>query len=503
MAGKRKRSRRKRPAGPRPPAQGHSGRAVGRLTAPGGGRHPDGAGATGRLAGQWQDSRRGAWSGRGFHFQEAVGAWLAANVAAGSIRADAVVPEGLEDVSLEGEEPRHVQVKSRGEHLGPFPASDAAKHILDAWERHTARCEAGARLVVLLERGVGGDPPSCDLETTLAKSLSDASMLLRSLRAGGERRGIADSNIDRLLSSTVLMAISWDETVTETVSLLGSLVDIPPAGLLSVARQLRVVVADAADCNARPDYEGRRALNVTELVGTIERLAELVDSERLNAAVKEGVCETLEYSYGEATDDGGRFYEGEATQPFHVASGLVVPRPDVIGEISSGLEERSAVVITGPSGVGKSAVLWTLPRELPGVLWYRIRRLANEDVPLIVRLARAYLALPFSRVGFLVDSAGTGDFAGWTRLCSEAAAVPGMFLVATARSEDLMTLDDMAECATVEVRLDKHAAETIHEGLVRRGATDAAHWREAFDQSDGLTLEFTYMLDTRAKAPRT
>ena len=397
-------------------------------------------------------------------------------------------------MSLEGEEPRHVQVKSRGEHLGPFPASDAAKHILDAWERHTARREAGARLVVVLERGVAGDPPSGDWETTLAESLPDTSNLLKHLRVGSEPRGIAVADIDRLLSSTVLLVISWDEVIAETVSLLGGLVSIPQVGLLSVARQLRVVVADAADCNARPDYEGRRVLNVTELVGTIERLAELIDSERLNAAVKEGVCDSPEYSYREATDDGGRFYEGEATQPFHVAAGLVVHRPDVIDEISSGLKERSAVVITGPSGVGKSAVLWTLPQELPGVLWYRVRWLADEDVPLIVRLARAYLALPFHRVGFLVDSAGTGNFAGWARLRAEAATVPGMLLVATARGEDLMTLGDMAECATVDVRLDEHAAKTIHEGLVRRGATEEAHWQEAFDQSDGLTLEFTHML---------
>lgn len=481
MAGKRNKRRRKRTSRPHPPA-------------PSGERHPNEAGAAGRLASQWQDSRQGARAGRGFHFQDAVGAWLAANVAAGSIRVDAVVPEGLEDVSLEGDEPRHVQVKSRGEHLGPFPASDAAKHILDSWERHAVRREPGSRLAVVLERGIAGDPRSGDWETPLAESLPDSSNLLKRLRVGCETRGIVGADIDRMLSSTVLLVISWGEVVAETVSLLGRLVSIPQVGLLSVARQLRVVVADAADCNARPDYEGRRVLSVTELVGTIERLAELIDSEGLNAAVKEGICDSPEYSYREAADDDGRFYEGEATQPFHVASGLVVHRPDVMGEISSGLKERSAVVITGPSGVGKSAVLWTLPQEFPGVLWYRVRRLANDDVPLIVRLARAYLALPLSRVGFLVDSAGTGDFVGWARLRAEAAALPGMLLVATTRGEDLITLGDLAECATVEVRLDKQAAETIHKGLVRRGATDAAHWREAFDQSDGLTLEFTHML---------
>ena len=98
-------------------------------------------------------------------------------MAAGSIRADAIVPEGLKDMSLEGEEPRHVKIKSRGEHLGPLPASKAAKHIPDAWKRHDTRDEAGSRLVVVPKRGVRAEPPSTDLEKTPTESLPDSSRL--------------------------------------------------------------------------------------------------------------------------------------------------------------------------------------------------------------------------------------------------------------------------------------------------------------------------------------
>ena len=70
----------------------------------------------------------------------------------------------------------------------------------------------------------------------------------------------------------------------------------------------------------------------------------------------------------------------------------------------------------------------------------------------------------------------------------------GLLLVATARDEDLAVLGGLAECATVAVRLDEHAAETIYNGLKRRGATSTAHWREAFEQANGLTLEFTHLL---------
>ena len=115
----------------------------------------------------------------------------------------------------------------------------------------------------------------------------------------------------------------------------------------------------------------------------MQRFAEQIDVETLEAAIRDGVCELFTYGV-EELEEGGRFYEGEATQPFHVTSGLVMRRPDVLEKILSGLHDRFAVVITGPSGVGKSAVLWTVPRELPGVVWFRVKRLTVEDVPVIL-----------------------------------------------------------------------------------------------------------------------
>ena len=179
----------------------------------------------------------------------------------------------------------------------------------------------------------------------------------------------------------------------------------------------------------------------------------------------------------------------------------MVRRADVLDKIKAGLWERSAVVVTGPSGIGKSAVLWTLPRELRGVLWFRVNQLAPDNVPEIVRLARAHNASPRSPVGFLVDAAGTGDPAGWERLRDKAAEIPGVLLVATAREEDIAVLGDLAECATVPVALDEQTAEAIYDNLAAAGRTEQAHWLEAFENADGLTLEYTHLL-TKGKRLR-
>ncbi len=399
--------------------------------------------------------------------------------------------EGLEDgASL------HVQAKSRGEASGLFPVHKAVDHVLESWEKHIDRAEPGAKLAVVLERGVGGETLPSGLATsapTLSESLQDDSRLLSRLRERCAHRGMSDTDVDGLLSSVVVVGVTWDEVTNETAACVDAVTDLPPSSLRMAAHLLVGIVARASAENASRERGDRRCLDRTEIFGEIHSFAAQIDVESLKAAVRDGVCEPFEYGPREDGET-DRFYEGTATQPYHVASGLVVTRPDLLEQIRSGLDERSAVVITGPSGVGKSAVLWTIPHDGPEVLWFRVRRLAAEDVTDIIRLARAYGVSSQSPVGFLVDSAGTGDFMGWARLRREAAAVPGLLLVATAREEDLAVLGGLAECATVAVRLDEQAAETIYGGLKRRGATTAPHWREAFEQANGLTLEFTHLL---------
>ena len=409
------------------------------------------------------------------------------------------MPEGFEDVSLEGvggEAPWHVQAKSRGEDLGLFPVHEAVDHILGSWKKHLARDEANSKLVLVFERGVKGEalPTGLDASApTLAESSPGGSKLLNSLKDKCGHNGMSEADADLLLSSVVAIGVAWGQVTNETAACIGEVVDLPRLSLLVGTELLVGVVARASVENASRRHADRRRFDKTEIVGEIQRFAEQIDVESLEAAIRDGVCELFTYGV-EELDEGGRFYEGEATQPFHVASGLVVRRPDVLEKILSGLHDRFAVVITGPSGVGKSAVLWTVPRELPGVVWFRVKRLAVEDVPVILRLARANGVSTRTPVGFLVDSAGTGHFRGWERLRAEAAAVPGMLLVATARNEDLTVLGSLTECATIAVQLDQHSAETIHRGLVLRGATSEVHWQEAFECSDGLTLEFTHLL---------
>ena len=393
---------------------------------------------------------------------------------------------------LDGPVQRLVQAKSRRPDLGAFTASTAATHVVDAWERQAGRLRDGSRLVVILETGVQNEARLDDMDRSLDAALSADCEFLTAVTGRAMSSGFSPDDIDFFVRCTAVVGHTLGQIASAALLRLGECVDLPAAALEMVLCRLRHLVAGAADNNANPDYDQRRVLDRSELVAEIQNAAQLIDVRALEAALVSGSCEAFAYDVSALADD--RFFEGVSVQPFHVAAGLVTSRPDAVEEVVAGLGAYSVVVIHGPSGVGKSAVLWTLPRELSHVLWFRVHRLSAADVSDLVTLARAYRASAESPVGFLVDAAGTENFDGWSQLRSRTAAMPGVQLVATARNEDLITVPALADCAQVDVRLNETTAAAIFEGLSRRRKTESGDWREAYEQCGGLTLEFTHLL---------
>ena len=407
---------------------------------------------------------------------------------------DRIVPEGFDDLQVYADQPAQVEVKSRQGRLGPFPVAVAARHIVDAWLRHGDRFGTDRRLIVVLERGLEGWENGFEqpvAEIPLSRLIEGVDGLEAALAGYIESRGRPPTVAGDMQAGTTLLICSWDGLIADTERHLGFVVNLPTAALGVVARALQVMVANAVDANAEAKFEDRSSLDRTSVVDNINRIAELIDLESMEQVLTQGICSPIDK---EPLEIGDYYYEGVSTQPGHVGAGLVVPRTDLVSQTIASLDMSQAVLLVGPSGVGKSAVLWTLPFALPGVLWFRVHQMSDDDVPHVVRLLRAHRVSPEAPVGLLVDAVGNDDLAGWSRLRKAVASIPGALLVGTARSEDLPTLGDLADCRTVGVSLDEEAASAIHAGLTRRGATSVPHWREAFEQSHGLTLEFTHLL---------
>jgi hypothetical protein len=448
---------------------------------------------------QWRGGRSGAIAGRGYHFQDVVGAWLAARMLGGQLIVEQIVPEGLEDLSCEGADAWHVQVKSRQARVGDFPAARAADVVIDAWLRHRKRVTAQpqARLAVVFERPIAGTSPG-GWGQPLQEALGPADGFRDGLVRAGVAHGLTAAQVARVLREVCAIVVGWADAEAETASMLAQETGLPVGAVVPVALALRAEVARCADANAATGWASRVGLTRTGLRRRVDEIAGLVDRQALMEAVRDGACEAVDFA---TLLQDASFYEGVAVQPGHVAAGLTVPRPETVDAVLAGLDRTRACLVAGPSGAGKSAVAWMAAYVARHVLWYRVRRLGEQEVDLLLRLADAAGASAATPVGFVVDGVGVGALAAWDALQRQAASRPGVLLLGSVRNEDLFPLATLADCTVVQLRLDQALAARIHGELARRGASSAPHWLEAYEQSDRLTLEYTHLL-TRGRRLR-
>ncbi|TCC35109.1 hypothetical protein [Kribbella sindirgiensis] len=440
----------------------------------------------------WSDTRAGARAGRGFHYQDAVGAWLCGQVLAGALAIVRIIPEGWEDLSCEGNAPWHVQVKSRQERIGDFRPSEVATHLLDMGEKHSRREEAGldGQSVLVLERPVNGESFD-DWGTAVDDALPSDHPILLAVQVAGRRRGLTEDQILSIRRGVSLFVLPWRAAAERTRDAVANQFGLLPAASESVVLALRDEIARCADRNAAEGWATREGPDRTRIQRVAETSASLIDRASMEEALANGVCEPV--NFDQPLSDAS-FYEGVEVQPGHLAAGLPSPRPDLTGQVVRALDSGATVLLTGPSGVGKSAVMWAGAYSTRHILWYRIRRLHEGDVAAVVRLAKAMNPSLRTPIGFVVDGVGVGAFQAWDALVRELAVVPGAVLLGSARTEDLLTLRTLASCTTITVALDEAVAERIHAALLTSGQTSAPHWRESYDVAAGLTLEYTYLL---------
>ncbi|MGI0522019.1 hypothetical protein ABY45_15730 [Microbacterium maritypicum] len=440
-------------------------------------------------------SRSGAVAGRGFHYQDAVGAWLSGRLIAGELDAQRIVPEGFEDLHIDGPELTFVQVKSRQEKRGAFSVGETLGFLEEMWAKHLAREAEGiasGRLMLIQERSVSGE-----VFDGHAAVLADLPLTHPLVEGVTERLGLDHART--LLQLTTLITLDWQDAQSAAVDAITSASGAVRGAAELIERLLRIDIATAADQNAAaPDPDNAAFVNVSSISKRIEEVLILLDRDALERALLDGICVPVQFSSDAAAND---YYLGTAARPSHIASGLPAPMPDIAAQAIESLNSGVSVLLTGPSGVGKSTALWSTVYTRRDVTWYRVTRLSADAIQAIRDLLTARIPSRRNQIGLVVDGVGTGELVGWDAINQAASDFEGVMLLGTVRNEDLVSVQDRAACTIVEVALTEEVAESLHENLRRRGLTSYAHWREAYVEADGLTMEFTYML-TRGRRLR-
>ena len=436
----------------------------------------------------WKKTRAGARAGRGFRYQDAAGALLAVEAWIGDEVWNAVVPEGVDDITLHGHECEiRAQLKARHDPQGTFSLTEAASFLAKAARALPANWAQGGRvhLALVLERPVAGLAP-----TGWRINLQESGQPLDTFREALLRvMEVSPETIGEILEHTHVVV--EQEPLERAIPKLEAQAGLVTATARLVLQQLREAAGHAADQNFSASADRPVSLGATDVQERIDAIGGIVDPVGY-LALTEGLCDVANFSQPLTPAD---FYSGVNVMPGHVGAGLVFERPAHTTEILEALESKRIALVVGPSGVGKSALAWLAAYHTRhAVRWYRIRRVGPDDIGRLVQLARTLDVRPERPVGFMVDDVGREETSGWDALVREAEALAGLLLMGSVREEDVFTLSTAARSPLIRPTLDEEFAERIWLALSTGGATQFGHWREPFELSRGLLLEYTHLL---------
>lgn len=430
-------------------------------------------------------SRAGSHAGRGFRYQDAVAANLAVLGWGSASQFGLVIPEGEDDVEIRSQARRELaQVKSRRDHRGPFPLHDVQRYLQELWKRTSDQPDDSYLLI--LEREVDGysmEPNPVPLERF--KSLVESLQLNRKVDDALSRtriwvmpnpRGSARQLIESLKGCTTLEADAYYGAVLRR------------AGAL----------ADDNGMRAPGSYLG---LSRSDVELEFDRLGPAFTSARIQIALSRGLCEAVDFS---TPIEDPQFFTGVDVQPGHIVAGLLVDRISLRNASVGALADQHNVLLRGPSGAGKSALQWDVAFALRhSVRWFRVRRLATEDIADLIALANSCCASVDSPVGFLLDNVGAGLTDGWNALAREVAVQPSLRLLGSIREEDVYPLAERNKAVEISVNAEEDFAELFWKELRVRGQTSWTNWLEPWSLSKGLLLEYAHILTQGARLEKT
>lgn len=440
----------------------------------------------------WTSSRAGARAGRGFRFQDAVATLLLCE-SWENLRTDTrIVPEGYDDVTIQsvsGSE--YFQVKSRRESAGEYSPSEfrqILRSVADATlRRQSAGLETASTLI--LERSVAGiDLPALGDAPIAEPTLEEALRGLLSADDDGQAAALVND----------LSIVICSDPHERAVSIVARARSVPDAVAEIVVADLRARLGAASDSNVERSRQDPAGVDLSNVDGIVDRVLETINLELLDEARALGVCESVDWSI--AWDESAPRPGGQVV-PAHAGAGLLIARPELAAAVLELVDARRFAVIAGPSGSGKSALaIESAHTSRATHRWQQVRSLApvgrtGRDATSMI-LARVAALRPnrFSPVGVLVDDAGRHDPAVLNGLLRRLAELPNVATIVTVREEDRFAVPLLAAIATITPVLDAGFAEELWNDYRKREVTTWEGWREPYERSNGLLLEYSNLL---------
>jgi RecA/RadA recombinase len=254
---------------------------------------------------------------------------------------------------------------------------------------------------------------------------------------------------------------------------------------LALAREIGVL----ANNNGPLALEDRHQLTTSDVERISARVLEAVDVERLEQVLRSGFLSPVDLAT--PLEDSG-FYLGVDVEPGHFASGLALDRPEAVAQVLQGFERSRAVVVTGPSGSGKSGLMWNavIASQLDR-RWFRIAGTGVPDEEAMTAFFAAYSGTP---IGLVVDDIGRGRLDVWETTRLRTSSNPDIVVLGSVRTEDAPLLQARHSISEILGAADAHLAKLLWTKLRDQNLTAWEGWNEPWARSNGLLLEYGHIL---------
>lgn len=402
-------------------------------------------------------------------------------------------PEGFEDVDCRLRDGGWllVQCKQRSS-TRPFGLSEIASIVAHASVAETARDYDGEVTGFAIVTNGTFAVPATGWGSTL--SANDSALVSAVENALAEAdRDTADAR--GLVARTRLIALA-ESPAHVAQHHLELAYELHPAAASIARAQLSADIATLSSTQRGAEVAAAQTRSVGDLDSMVSRLVETIDVAALDDAVREGVCEFADFAHGTA-DTESQFFSGVRVVPGHIAANRDVIRVPECESVLAALEDSNHVLIVGPSGTGKSGLLWRSAAMLQdGPMILRVLRVGTQDDALdLVRYVRLLGTSAERRVIVCVDDLGRAATEYWAEARDRLLEIPGVVVLGACRQEDLLA--SISTGATLlESGLSTASALRIYDRIRANGIPLTSEPEEAIARSAGLLMEFVAIATT-------
>lgn len=434
----------------------------------------------------WGKLRQGSRNVAGVTWQLAVSVHVLVMSRAGFLPFTTLVPEGFEDLDCRtttGDETL-VQVKEVSAGAGQLETSRIRDAILHAMHATTGP------IVIVTDGNLGSGLQFTGWNEPLAARPERCIDLVDALVA----QGLTQTDATTALGRIHLVSLPWNLR-EQTESLLSDQQGIHPSVASFTVGALYEAFGMASADQRHLSLDEARTLTLGDVDTALHMVQSAVDVTGLDAAISAGVCRPADYSITKVTS-ASRFYLGVDGAPIHISQGLDVIRADEMDQITQAAQEGEYTVIVGPSGSGKSVLLWRASRDV--ILGARVVRVArvttDDDAQLLVRHVKLLRATATSPVVVAADNLGRPSTSAWPNAVVSLREIPHVFVIGAAREEDFSPHLLSGSTRVIRPVLDPLTAELIAERIERADLTTKMATAEALARSNGLLMEFLSLL---------